>query len=241
MKERYSKPWFPFWTDKWLFGSMRIEFNTEERGIWVDLMAMANKDNGFIRANEDVPYLISQLAGLLIIPEDKLKDAIDKFVKKDKITRSENGVLYITTWKKYTLSARHIRRFKEEEADKSDNVSEKPATNSNNKSNKKKNNNIIKYKYTNERIEKHFNAFWESYPHKMAKQDAIKAFKVLIKKEGIEIIASATNGYNGHLKAQRVKKGIDLKEQMDYIMYPASFLRKEKWRDFIGIVYKPKL
>ena len=246
MKERYSKTWFPFWSDKWLYGSMRIEFNTEERGVWVDFMAIANKDDGFIRANEDIPYPITQLAGMLIIPEPVLKSAIDKFIKKDKITQCENGVLYITTWEKYKFSDRHKRRIKETKPDhnspkkeKKDIVSENSDIYSNSKSNNKSKR--IEYKYTDSEIEKHFNAFWESYPHKMAKQDAFKAFKVLIKKEGIEIIASATNGYNGHLKAQRVKKGIDMKEQMDYIMYPASFLRKEKWRDFIGVVYKPKL
>jgi len=38
MKERDSKmKWFPFWTDKWIFGSMRIECTIIERAIWIDL------------------------------------------------------------------------------------------------------------------------------------------------------------------------------------------------------------
>ena len=62
-----EKTWFPFWIDKWIFGSMRIEFDVEERGIWIDLYALATKDNGHIRANEDVPYPMEQLSGMLII------------------------------------------------------------------------------------------------------------------------------------------------------------------------------
>ena len=140
MKGRYAQPWIPFWADKWLWGSMRVEFNIEERGIWIDLLAVATKDNGFIRANEDYAYPIHQLAGMLIIPEAVLKAAIDKFIDKEKITKQENGVLYITKWDDYQLSDRHRRRFKEDKAAKEDTVTGKPDTpppstdtNSNNK------------------------------------------------------------------------------------------------------------
>jgi hypothetical protein len=56
--------WFPFWVDKWIWGSMRIEFEPIERAIWVDLLALAAKDDGYIRANEDIPYPLEQLAGI---------------------------------------------------------------------------------------------------------------------------------------------------------------------------------
>ena len=238
MKKRQSGLWIPFWIDKWIFGSMRIEFNTEERGVWVDLMCLAGKDDGFIRANEDIAYPYTQLAGMLIIPEDLLIKTIEKFIKAKKLTLKKNGVLYITEWEKYQLSRTAKYYTEKGRSEQSCSQGDKKRKPEDNRIEDKEN---IIYKYTVEEIEKHFKAFWETYPHKMSKPDAYNAFKVLIKKEGIEIIASATNGYNGHLKAQRVKKGIDLKEQMDYIMYPASFLRKEKWKDFIGVVYKPKL
>jgi len=73
MKERYSKQWFPFWVDKWIFGSMRIECSLEERAIWVDLMCLAQKDDGYIRANEDTPYLDQQLSGMLVIEVAKIE------------------------------------------------------------------------------------------------------------------------------------------------------------------------
>ncbi|GAI03977.1 unnamed protein product, partial [marine sediment metagenome] len=56
MKDRTTdKFWFPWWPDKWIFGSVRIEFSPAERGMWVDMLSLASKDNGHIRANEETP------------------------------------------------------------------------------------------------------------------------------------------------------------------------------------------
>lgn len=96
--------WFPFWVEKWIFGSMRLEFNPQERAVWVDLLALAAKDSGYIRANEDTPYLMKQLAGLLIYDESFFKQTIDKFIKKGKLQIDKNGILYITKWDKYSFS-----------------------------------------------------------------------------------------------------------------------------------------
>jgi len=105
MKKRVpDKFWFPWWPDKWIFGSVRIEFNPAERGIWVDLLSLASKDNGHIRANEETPYPLQQLAGMLIIPEKELETAINKFIEKTKLTKMKDGALYVTKWDKYQFS-----------------------------------------------------------------------------------------------------------------------------------------
>ena len=115
MKERStSTVWFPFWADKWIFGSVRIECTLEERAIWIDLLSFASKDNGHIRANEETPYPLMQLSGMLIIPEDKLKDAIEKFIKIGKLKRDKNNTLYIVKWDKYQFSKRHKRQISED-------------------------------------------------------------------------------------------------------------------------------
>lgn len=117
--------WFPWWPDKWIFGSVRIECTPAERGIWVDLLSLASKDDGHIRANEDTPYPLQQLAGMLLIPEKDLEDAINKFVEKGKLTKNKNGTLYITKWDKYQFSDRHKRRVKERMSAKKDIESDK--------------------------------------------------------------------------------------------------------------------
>lgn len=119
MKKRVpDKFWFPWWPDKWIFGSVRIECTPAERGIWVDLLSLASKDNGYIQANDETPYPLKQLAGMLIIPEKELDDAINKFIKLKKLTRTKTGTLYVTEWEKYQFSDRHKRRIEEEMADK---------------------------------------------------------------------------------------------------------------------------
>jgi len=115
IKRQPDKKWFPFWVDKWIFGSMRIEFSLEERAIWIDLLALASKDDGYIRANEDIPYPLEQLAGILIIPQDKLKKAIDKFIKKGKLIKRTNGTLLVAKWEKYQLSESYMRVKKHRE------------------------------------------------------------------------------------------------------------------------------
>jgi len=104
--------WFPFWVDKWLLGSMRIEFTPTERAIWVDLLALAAKDSGYIRANEETPYLRQQLAGLLVYDLEEFNAAVKKFVKKGKLIEEETGVLRIAKWEKYAIADSYRRVLK---------------------------------------------------------------------------------------------------------------------------------
>ncbi|GAG15849.1 unnamed protein product, partial [marine sediment metagenome] len=174
MKKRLSeKPWFPFWADKWIFGSMRLECTIEERAIWIDLLALASKDDGYIRANEEIPYLLRQLAGIFNIPEETLKSAIEKFIKIGKLAQSNTGVLYITTWDKYQLSESYNRVQKHRKKKKKEktlhcNGRNDSDTNKKNNKNKdiKKKNKIKKHKediahvilYLNEKTGKNFKA-----------------------------------------------------------------------------------
>ena len=127
MKKRVpDKFWFPWWPDKWIFGSMRIECTVEERAIWVDLLSLASKDNGYIRANEEIPYPLEQLAGMLRIPEDIFIKAIEKFIDlkdkngKGKLTKMKDGTLYVTTWEDYQFSESYhrVQKHREKEGDK---------------------------------------------------------------------------------------------------------------------------
>jgi hypothetical protein len=85
-----------------------------------------------------------------------------------------------------------------------------------------------------EEVENEFNDFWKAYPKHVAEEDALNAF-IALRRKGITVekIASAVNGYNAVIKRERIEP--------KYILYPASFLRKGKWKDFMGIVYKPPL
>lgn len=119
IKRKADKFWFPWWPEKWLWGTIRIECTPAERGIWVDLLSLASKDDGHIRANEETPYPLRQLAGTLLIPEKELGDAISKFLKLEKLTKTKTGTLYVTKWDKYQFSDRHKRRIETGDVPKS--------------------------------------------------------------------------------------------------------------------------
>ena len=105
--------WIPLWVDKWIFGTTRIELEPDERSVWIDLMAVAAKDKGFIRANVGVAYPPHQLAGLLCITEELLLRAIQKCINVGKLAKCENGGGYLLiNWDEYQLTERHKRRFK---------------------------------------------------------------------------------------------------------------------------------
>ena len=94
----------------------------------------------------------------------------------------------------------------------------------------------IKKEGSNKNTEKEFDVFWNIYNLKIAKKDALNAFKSLRGKDiSFDTIKEAVKGYANHLKNER-DGGFDKKQ-----MYPATFLRNEKWNDFIGVKYEPPL
>jgi hypothetical protein len=126
MKHRKGDDWFPFWIDKWFFGSTKHEFSPAERSVWVDLIAISKKDGGFIRANEGVPYPLKQLAGLFIVPKKLLIRTIQKAIQVGKLQEMPDKTLYVCSTEKYELSDRHKRRLETDAAsDKTDIASKK--------------------------------------------------------------------------------------------------------------------
>ena len=117
MKRGKTYDWIPLWIDKWIFGSTRIELEPAERSVWTDFMALAAKDDGFIRANEKTGYLPRQLAGMLCISEKLLQSSIEKFLKFGKIRDEGNTIYRLVNWEEYSLSERHKRRVMSEKSD----------------------------------------------------------------------------------------------------------------------------
>ncbi len=107
--------WIPLYIDKWLWGSTRIELQPDERSVWIDLLVIGAKDEGYIRANEGCPYPPDQLAGMLRIPLELLQRTLEKCKKVGKITQELDGTYYLQNWEHYRLSRRHQRRFESDE------------------------------------------------------------------------------------------------------------------------------
>lgn len=119
-----TKSWYPFWTDKWLWGSTRHELIVEDedgklfdlRGIYVDLLTLSKKDDGFIRANETTPYPHEQLAGMFCVPVERLKQCIEICLhpEVEKLREPSPGIYYIPSTADYELSDRYIREIERE-------------------------------------------------------------------------------------------------------------------------------
>jgi hypothetical protein len=116
MKKGKTPAWFALWIDKWLFGSTRNELVIRDgdlfldlRGIFMDLLALSKKDEGFIRANETTPYPLPQLAGMFNVPIDSLKRTIDICLNVGKLTEPTSGIYYISSTQDYDLSERWKR------------------------------------------------------------------------------------------------------------------------------------
>ena len=239
--------WYPFWIDKWLFGSTRHELIIREgdavhdlRGIFIDLLTLSKKDQGFIRANETTPYPLEQLAGMFCVPLELLKRTIAICVVAGKLVESSPGIYYVASTGEYELkkTAKYeaAAKLKSGEKDEAGQLFPPGGQNLPPILDKKIKDNMKEDKEKPVSLESEFKLFWEAYGLKVAKEDAFNTYKAL-RRSGVEMkeIARAVNGYHDFLK---IKKEDGFEQAQ---MYPASFLRKNKWRDYVGIVYKPKL
>jgi hypothetical protein len=103
--------WLPLWRNKWLMGSTRWELSPAERSVFIDFLCLASADDGFIRANPTTPYPIEYLAGLLQAPAELIREAIEKCIAVGKITRLEDGIMFINSWPDYQIAPREKRRI----------------------------------------------------------------------------------------------------------------------------------
>ncbi len=83
------------------------------RGIFTDLLTLSKKDGGYIRANENTPYPLEQLAGMFCVPIARLEQCIEICLRPEvgKLRKFDNGVLYVPSHDNYELSERQKRRI----------------------------------------------------------------------------------------------------------------------------------
>ena len=78
-----------------------------------------------------------------------------------------------------------------------------------------------------------FPDWWAIWGKKKAKGDAEKAYKAALKKISHDDLMAKTRAYWDHVKAS----GTDLQ----YVPYPATWLRAEQWDDDLGPSQAPRL
>jgi len=82
------------WSKEWLQGSLRFDCSAEERGIFADLLALANesRNRGIIQANETTPYPHLWIASTLNIPYENFEKALQKLIVQERIEETIFGL-----------------------------------------------------------------------------------------------------------------------------------------------------
>lgn len=102
--------WFKVHSKGWLDGSVRVQYDSAERGVWMDLLAFGNecRERGVLARAPGIPYTKEELAVRFGVPLELLNRVIDKALqdknKEDSHHRMEqlpDGTLIITNWQKY--------------------------------------------------------------------------------------------------------------------------------------------
>jgi len=84
--------------------------------------------------------------------------------------------------------------------------------------------------------EKLFKDFWEAYPKKVAKDYAKEKFMILMRKGVSKELIKGFNGYIDYLRMRKTKDNFNQE-----VLNPATFLMKNRWKDYIDFTYKPPL
>jgi hypothetical protein len=88
----------------------------------------------------------------------------------------------------------------------------------------KNDNQEINNKKLKKDISSDFEIFWNEYPRKDAKADALRALEAALKKVDIHTILDGVRRYNNHIERERTEK--------KFIKLPAGWLRSERWNDY---------
>ncbi len=101
-----KRSWWKMWWEEWLTGTIREDLTSEQRGIWVDFLALATRNRipGCISANEDTALSVRRLAQLLNVPPNVVSRAMGKFVEQNRISVDDRGIIHITNWDAYQYS-----------------------------------------------------------------------------------------------------------------------------------------
>lgn len=96
-KPKESRPWLKFWSKEWLEGSVRFDCTAEERGIFADLLALANesRNRGIIQANETKPFPHHWIAGMLNLSDEVFENALKKFIEQERVEETQFGLKII--------------------------------------------------------------------------------------------------------------------------------------------------
>jgi len=94
-----TKPWIKFYTEPWLTGTTRQDFNYRQRSVFMDFICLAKRKNGIIEIENR-----KTLAMMWVVPLKLLNETIEKCVKTgkfSKISTSAKEAFLVNSWAEY--------------------------------------------------------------------------------------------------------------------------------------------
>lgn len=93
-KQPERKPFFKMFSREWLEGSIRFDCDSGERGVFIDLISLANESRarGIIQANPTTPYPHTWIASRLNISPELLDSCLHKFTQQGRIHENTQGI-----------------------------------------------------------------------------------------------------------------------------------------------------
>lgn len=99
---KWKKRWFKVDTGGWLHGSIRWQFTSEERGVWIDFLAKASEvqQEGAICDNDGRPLPLEFLANQWNIKLPLLRRVIEMCLEEGRL-EERGDVLWVTHYEEY--------------------------------------------------------------------------------------------------------------------------------------------
>ena len=89
----------------WLQGDIRKLLSVEERGVFIDLLALANEssERGVICRAKGIPYTMDYLSTYLNTDSQLIELTIAKCINREIISNDKYGCFVVNSWNKYNV------------------------------------------------------------------------------------------------------------------------------------------
>lgn len=212
---RPIRPWFRFYVEA--FGDRKLRRLTPtQRWVWVSVLGAAREspESGRLFIAEGVPMTHEELADYAGVKLREIGPALDLMASLSMIAVDKNGLVSVTNWDSRQFESDDVtqrtRDHRERSREQGRNVPKNvpgnvPETETE----------------TETEIDLSFDAFWATYPRRVAKGQARRAWATAAKKHDADKILEAVSVF-----AVRVAHS-----DPKFIPHPATWLNGERWAD----------
>ena len=115
------RKWVKLWVDECLEGTIRIELDPSERGIWYDIIILggACRIPGTISANETTAYPHDYIANRLKVPLPLFESTLLKLKHSGRILENRSGI-HILNWAKYQSEYERQKPYRQKKGEDPD-------------------------------------------------------------------------------------------------------------------------